>query len=144
MIMVHATCIAFNGSGVLLRGPPGSGKSDLALRALSDGARLVADDQVVLTRKGSKLVASAPSSLQGLIEIRGLGIMRVEADAESELALVVDLTDKGVIERIPEPARCDLMGIELPLFAMTAFEPSALAKLRFAMLAVAEPRRLLR
>jgi len=110
--MPHA--LAFNGSGVLLRGPPGSGKSDLALRALSDGARLVADDQVVLTRKGSKLVASAPSSLQGLIEIRGLGIMRVEADAESELALVVDLTDKGVIERIPEPARCDLMGIELP------------------------------
>jgi len=104
----------------------------------------VADDRVILTRTGAKLVASCPPALQGLIEIRGLGIMRVEADAETELAFVADLTNKGAIDRIPEPKRCELMGVELPLFTLRAFEASALAKLRFALLAVNEPERLLR
>ena len=144
MIMVHATCIAVEGAGVLLRGPSGSGKSDLALRAIDQGARLVADDQVVLTQRGAALVASAPPTLRGLIEIRGLGIMRVECDSECELALVIDLTDKGDIERLPEPARCSLLGIELPLLALSAFEASASAKLRFAVRATLVPGRIVR
>jgi len=137
MVTAHATCIAFDGRGVLLRGSPGSGKSDLALRAIADGARLVADDQVILSRRGSKVVASSPPTLYGMIEIRGLGIMRVEAEAE-----VVDLTDRLSIDRLPEPRRCELIGVDLPLLAMTAFETSALAKLRFALLAACDPDRM--
>ena len=142
MVTAHATCIAFDGRGVLLRGSPGSGKSDLALRAIADGARLVADDQVILSRRGSKVVASSPPTLYGMIEIRGLGIMRVEAEAEAELVLVVDLTDRLSIDRLPEPRRCELIGVDLPLLAMTALETSALAKLRFALLAACDPDRM--
>jgi serine kinase of HPr protein (carbohydrate metabolism regulator) len=136
---IHATCIAFDGKGVLLRGPPGSGKSDLALRAMADGARLIADDHVVLVRDGSRLFASAPASLHGRIEIRGLGIFEVEADRRAELAMIVDLVDPATIERLPAAKRIALAGIELPRFALAPFEASAVAKLRFALMAALDP-----
>ncbi|MDB5393470.1 MAG: putative HPr kinase/phosphorylase, regulates carbohydrate metabolism [Rhodospirillales bacterium] len=142
MLMVHATCIAFAGRGVLLRGPPGSGKSDLALRAIAEGARLIADDQVALARSGENVIASAPSALHGMIEIRGLGIMRVEAAAEAEIALVADLVDAASLERLPDRRHCEILDVELPWLALAPFQSSALVKLRFALLAAAEPGRL--
>jgi HPr kinase/phosphorylase len=140
MIMVHATCIAFDGHGILLRGPAGSGKSDLALRAIDRGAQLVADDQVVLDRDGENLMASAPSSLHGLIEIRGIGIMRMDAAAQVPVALVADLMDAP--ERLPEPRWCEIGGIDIPWLAVAPFEASAPVKLRFALMAALEPERL--
>lgn len=137
MPLVHATCIAFDGIGVLLRGPSGSGKSDLALRAIADGAMLVADDQVALARTGQRVVASAPLSLHGMIEIRGLGIMRVETAAEADIALVADLVDADMIERLPDRRACDLLGIEIPWLALAPFQASAVPKLRFALRALA-------
>ena len=76
MVQVHATCIDVDGVGVLLRGPPGSGKSDLALRLISDGARLVADDRAELTVDSGQITVSPPSEIAGLIEVRGLGVLR--------------------------------------------------------------------
>jgi serine kinase of HPr protein (carbohydrate metabolism regulator) len=148
MLLIHATCIAFNGSGVLLRGASGSGKSDLALRSIDAGARLVADDQVVLEARGGALVASAPAALYGMIEARGLGILRIEADAEAEVALIVDLLSSPAgprprIERMPGLRRIVMAGIGVPTIELNAFEASALSKLRFALMAAAEPNRLL-
>jgi HPr kinase/phosphorylase len=140
MIMVHATCIAFDGHGILLRGPAGSGKSDLALRAIDQGACLVADDQVVLNRDGAIVIASAPSSLHGLIEIRGIGIIRMDAAAQVPVALVADMMDAP--ERLPERRWCDIRGVDIPRFAVAPFEASALVKLRFALMAALEPERL--
>lgn len=140
MIMVHATCIAFDGHGILLRGPAGSGKSDLALRAIDRGAQLIADDQVVLTRDGENLMASAPSSLHGLIEIRGIGIMRMEAAAQVPLALVADLMDTP--ERMPDRRWCEIGGVDIPWAPVAPFEASAPVKLRFALMAALEPERL--
>lgn len=74
METVHATTIAIDGAGVLLRGPSASGKSDLALRLIDDGARLVADDRTVLALRDGIVEASAPPSIRGKIEVRGLGI----------------------------------------------------------------------
>ena len=142
MINAHATCIAFDDLGVLLRGPSGSGKSDLALRAIADGARLVADDRVVLVRDGGSVVASAPKELFGMIEIRGVGIMRLAAADTARVALVADLVDPAAVERFPERRACELEGISLPWIALAAFEGSAVAKLRFAALAAAEPARM--
>lgn len=142
MIMVHATCIAFDGRAVLLRGPSGSGKSDLALRAIAEGAQLIADDQVVLARSGEHVIASAPSALCGMIEIRGLGIMRVEAATEAEIALVADLVGAASIDRLPDRRDCELLGIGLPWLALAPFQSSAVAKLRFALMAAADPGRL--
>jgi len=135
----HATCVAIDGHGVLLRGPSGSGKSDLALRVIADGARLVADDQVVLAVESDAVIGSAPPALHGMIEIRGLGIMRMEAVARARIALVADMTAAEAIERMPQPRRCRVAGIDLPIFAIDPFQASAPAKLRFALAAVLNP-----
>lgn len=135
----HATCIAIDGHGVLLRGASGSGKSDLALRLIADGARLVADDQVVLAVEGDAVIGSAPPALHGMIEIRGLGIMRMEADARAPIALVADMTAADAVERMPEPRQCRLAGIAIPMFAIDPFQASAPAKLRFALAAALNP-----
>jgi RNase adaptor protein for sRNA GlmZ degradation len=139
--LVHATCVAIDGAdgplGVLLRGPPGAGKSDLALRLIDRGARLVADDQCELRCQdgaaGARLVARAPASIAGVLEVRGLGIMEVPSLAEAPVALVVDLVDPEKVERLPEAATEEILGLELPRVALNAFEAAAPAKLHLAL-----------
>jgi serine kinase of HPr protein (carbohydrate metabolism regulator) len=136
-LFIQATCVVVEGAGVLLRGPPGSGKSDLALRLIDGGARLVADDGVELRRHGADVIArlppAAPDSLRGRIEARGLGIAPVPSIAESRLDLVIDLVAPEAVERLPEPETANLLGIELPLLRLAALEPSAPAKVRLAV-----------
>ena len=143
MVTIHATCVAFSGKGVLLRGPSGSGKSDLALRALAAGARLIADDRVELAVQGDSLIASAPESLFGLIEVRGLGVVKVQADAWAPVALVADLGPDSVVDRMPEQLHCEVGGVTLPWMLLAPFESSAVAKLHLALQTVLEPERLL-
>ena len=95
-LLVNATAIAIDGRAVLFRGPSGAGKSDLALRLIDDGARLVADDQVELRREGEHILVRAPATIAGLIEIRGVGILRVDALAEAKLAMFADLFRKKI------------------------------------------------
>jgi HPr kinase/phosphorylase len=143
--LVHATCVALRPRGrtwraVLLRGPSGAGKSDLALRLIESGARLVSDDQTELVRKGSAVIATPPARIAGLIEARGVGIVRLARGqllARAPVALLVDLVPTERIERLPEPARERLLGIDLPVLALAPFEPSALAKLRLALARIA-------
>lgn len=138
---VHATCVALQASGrqwrgVLLRGPSGAGKSDLALRLIDAGAKLVADDQTALFRRGRSLIAAPPGTISGLMEVRGLGIVQVGRSrqrARVPVALLVDLVPPEKIERMPEPAREDVLGVDLPVIALAPFEASASAKLRLAL-----------
>lgn len=144
-MLVHATCVALRPHGtssgrtwraVLLRGPSGAGKSDLALRLLEAGGRLVADDQTRLTRRGRALVATAPATLAGLIEVRGVGIVKLargQVLAQAPLALLVDLVPADRVERLPEPAEETLLDVDLPVLALAPFEASAPAKLRLAL-----------
>ena len=97
-MLLHASCAALDGAGVLLLGPSGAGKSDLLLRLIDRGFELVADDQVWLEDG----VAQAPLALAGLLEIRGLGLMRMSYAASARLALTVRLE---TAERLPEPER---------------------------------------
>ncbi len=125
---------------MLLRGPAGSGKSDLALRLLEDGARLIADDQTHLAKKGHALIASPPPALAGMIEVRGLGIVklpRARLMAAAPLALLVDLVRAEEVERMPEPAHETVQDVELPRLAVAPFEASAVAKLRLALAQIA-------
>ena len=135
MIKVHATCVEWGGGAVLLRGPPGSGKSDLGLRLIDDGGRLVADDQVQLDAIEGFLVASAPPPIAGKIEVRGLGPTELPEEkvaVSAQVALIADLVD-GEVERLPEPARCILAGIDLPVLKLCPFEASAAAKVKVAL-----------
>ncbi len=135
---LHATAVALAGKAVLLRGAPGSGKSDLALRLMEGGAELVADDQTCLSRRGAELWAAAPEPLKDLMEVRGIGIVRVPSLAEAPVALLVDLVPIPEVERCPEPEREVLLGIELPRMRLNAAEASAPAKLRLALCLAAD------
>src|SRR5882672_7124704 len=132
---VHATCVALRQGrtwrAVLLRGPSGAGKSDLALRLIETGWRLVADDQTELSRQGRTVIATAPARIAGLIEARGLGIVKVGRDQlvrRAVVALLVDLAQPERIERLPEPANESVLGIDLPVVSLAPFEASASAK----------------
>jgi HPr kinase/phosphorylase len=133
MIRVHGTCIALSGEGVLLRGPSGSGKSDLALRMIDGGALLVADDQTELRRSGDAVIATPPAAIAGRIELRGVGILPCACIDQVRLCLVVDLVVPGAVERLPEPRSQSYFGCPLPLLALAPFEASAPAKIRFAL-----------
>ena len=137
MIRVHGTSVALGDEGVLLRGPSGSGKSDLALRLIDQGARLVADDQTELHIEGDAIAMTAPATIAGQLEVRGIGIVQVPSVPVAALRLVVDLTDPAMIERLPEPRHCDVLGHNVPLIALAPFEASAVAKLRLALRATA-------
>ena len=140
--VVHATAIALGGRAALIRGPSRAGKSDLALRCLATGpcsiARdpvlLVADDQVLLKRVGSRLTASAPATIRGKLEVSGVGILIVPAVATADVVLVVELSRTRDLERMPDPAaRTTILGIELPILRLEPFEASAQAKLLIAL-----------
>jgi HPr kinase/phosphorylase len=130
---VHATTVALAGRAVLLRGAPGSGKSDLALRLVEEGAALVADDQTRLSRRGAELWAAAPAPLKDMIEVRGVGIVRINALDEAPVALLIDLVGEAEMERLPEPQRESLLGVLLPRLKLNAAAASAPAKVRLAL-----------
>jgi HPr kinase/phosphorylase len=138
-LLLHATAVAIDGRAVLLRGPSGAGKSDLALRLIDGGARLVADDQSELHRRGDLLVVRAPATIAGLFEVRGLGLLRLDAPAEAPVGLIADLVAADRIERLPPRRGETILGVAVPLVEIAPFEASAAAKLRLALRFLAEP-----
>ena len=134
-LLVHGTAVALDNRAVLLRGPSGSGKSDLALRLIDAGGRLVADDYSQLWREGDAILVRAPQTLSGLIEARGIGIIRVDPMATAPLALIADLVAPQSVERLPEPHSETIFGLAIPVVAIAPFEASAAVKLRLALTA---------
>jgi len=135
---VHASCVAIAGRGVLLTGKSGAGKSDLALRLIDDGARLVADDRTILFLVKGALYARAPESIKGLLEIRGIGIVACSSLPKVRIALVVRLGREG--RRLPAPdiyhMPMALKGAKpVPQIALDARFASAPAKIRMALAA---------
>lgn len=134
---IHATCVDVDGYGVLLLGPPGAGKSDLALRLIADERnRLVADDRVDLSVRGQMLRAAPPASLAGKLEVRGIGIVDSEYLPGTSIRLAVELVAAGAVERLPDPAETEWLGINVPLIRLNAFESSTAAKVRLAAIRV--------
>lgn len=136
MQTVHATTVALGEAGVLIRGPSGSGKSDLALRLVDGGGLLVADDRTALVAEGGILVARPPSVIAGRMEVRGLGVVRVPFRPLVRLRLIVDLVPadaKAAPERMPTAIRAELCGVALPCLRLRASEASAAAKIRLAV-----------
>ncbi len=132
---LHGSCVALEHDGVLILGPSGAGKSDLVLRLIGRGWTLVADDQVEILADGGALFATPPAPLRGMLEIRGLGLMRdLAVTSPARLRLAVALLEPGAaMPRLPDPSTWSAHHIALPQVALRGLEPSAPDKVAFAL-----------
>jgi HPr kinase/phosphorylase len=123
---LHASCIARQGRGLLILGPSGVGKSALALQLMALGADLVADDQTRIVRRGSALIASCPPAIRGVIEARGMGLLRAPSLDKVEIVLAIDLAQTET-DRFPPRRSLTLLQcrIDLALNAPGAHFPAA-------------------
>ncbi len=133
---VHATTVAIEGRGVLIRGESGSGKSDLALRLIDRGATLVSDDYTQVAARDGQAIATPAPNIAGLIEVRGLGPVAMPHIAEAPVALIVTLSPPAslVPERYPpEGLTARLCGVDVPLMHLYGLEASAPLKVELAL-----------
>ena len=129
---LHASTVAKDGRAVLITGPSGSGKSDLALRLIDRGFTLVSDDRTVVKRDSDRLLAAAAQNLAGKLEIRGIGIVEVDSVSDIPVALIIEL--RSDIERMPDDSRERLiLGVPVPLISIDAMTASAASKAAFAL-----------
>ena len=132
---LHATSVAIDGRAILLCGPSGSGKSDLALRLIDRGAVLVSDDYTLVKRIDGRLIATAPTTIVGKLEVRGIGIVPMSHVAEAPVALLIDLFDK--VERMPlAPSLRTVAGMDVPVAKLVPLEASAPVKVELALRAL--------
>ncbi len=135
--MVHGSAVAIHGNGVLLLGPSGSGKSDLALRLIDRGAKLICDDVVNIENSNNLPVMICAPNIAGKIEVRGIGICPVEFVQSAPLRLIVQLT-QDVDRMPPEHQRITLAGYSTPMFRLPPFQPSSAIKVEWALRSVIE------
>lgn len=129
-VILHGTAVALEGRALLIRGASGSGKSALALELMALGSALVADDRVRVERRNEALILSAPEAIRGLIEARGVGILRAETVPEAKLAAIVDL-DREESARLPEIRHETLLSCPVPLLHNFARHHFAAALLQY-------------
>ncbi|MCH2547559.1 MAG: HPr kinase/phosphatase C-terminal domain-containing protein [Alphaproteobacteria bacterium] len=130
---MHASCVSIGSCGVLLFGKSGSGKSDVALRLMARGAMLVADDQVILSAEDHTLIASVDDKIRGLLEIRGVGLVRYPVANNIPVRLAVNLVPLEDIEHIPTPQNFEKMGIAIPQISIYGFDSSTPEKIYAAL-----------
>ncbi len=141
MTCLHATCVEWDETGILICGASGSGKSDLALRLIDAGAELVADDRTVVENRGGALVATCPDLIKGLIEVRGVGVVEQPFVPETNVLLKIDLRPAGEIERMPAPETELIENVSVSVFNLNAFEFSAVAKVKTMVRIVGNKRK---
>jgi serine kinase of HPr protein (carbohydrate metabolism regulator) len=133
---LHASSVAIGGKAVLIVGPSGSGKSDLALRLIDRGATLISDDQTLARLNGDNLIASSIGTIKGKIEVRGIGIVEMPSLSDIPIALIIDL--RGAVERFPlDTGARNIAGRMVPVVALSPFEASAPIKVELALKAIA-------
>jgi serine kinase of HPr protein (carbohydrate metabolism regulator) len=129
---IHVSSVAIDGRAVLIGGLSGKGKSDLALRLIDRGARLVSDDYTIVRRRDGRLVATAPATIAGQIEVRGVGLLEFPYDEDVPVGLLVDLDLHP--ERLPEMGETRMLaGTAVPVIGLAALEASAPIKVEAAL-----------
>ncbi len=130
---IHASCVSLQRKGVLLLGDSKAGKSDMILRLIElCQAKLVADDRVDISLQNNQIKASCPQNLAGLLEVRGVGIVKYPYQKQTTIKLVVQLTAEP-LERMPEKQFYTLGKIQIPLLYINPFENSAPLKVKAAL-----------
>lgn len=129
---LHASSVEISGCAVLILGRSGSGKSDLTLRLIDRGATLISDDYTIVKRVEGRLLATAPPNIQGKLEVRGLGMLEFQTAKDVPVCLYVDLDEE--VQRLPEMQQPrKIAGVEVPMIALRALEPSAPIKVEVAL-----------
>ena len=129
---VHTSCVAIGGRAVLIGGRSGKGKSDLALRLIDRGAALVSDDYTLVRRVEGRLLATAPETITGKIEVRGVGILEFPVERDVPVALIVDL-DLDVTRLPTMSEERPIAGVAIPVIGLSALEASAPIKVEAAL-----------
>lgn len=129
---VHASCVAIDGRAVLIGGRSGMGKSDLALRLIDRGAALVSDDYTLVRRIEGRLLATAPETIEGKIEVRGVGIVEFPVERDVPVALFVDLDMDPTRLPMAREERA-IAGVQIPVVGLSALEASAPIKVEAAL-----------
>jgi len=130
---LHATCVAIQNKAVLISGKPGSGKSSLALHLIDRGAVLISDDQTFLVEEKGHLIAKAPSTFKGILEVRGVGLCSFPYEERAPFGLWVEICEEKVLERLPMPAFVEYYGIKLPLLKLLKDDPLAAIKVELKL-----------
>ncbi len=148
-IIVHATAVALKAPdgasvAVLLRGQSGTGKSDLAFRLIEAKGQLICDDQVTLERRQDKIMAEAVDAIAGLMEIRGVGLVKFDTAPQTILRLVIDLVPRQHVPRLPEWESVEILGVPLPRLQLHGFDAATPLKIVKAIELVYRPGLLVR
>ncbi len=144
-IILHGTAVTIRGSdfpasAVLLRGFSGRGKSDLAVRLIHAGATLICDDQVSCKRRqDDKIMVEPVASISGLLEVRGIGLLKYPVASPTQLRLVVDLVPREEVPRLPDQETVDILGVAITALKLHAFDASTPAKIIKAIELVHRP-----
>jgi HPr kinase/phosphorylase len=136
---IHASCVSVNNKAILLLGESGSGKSDLALRLIDRGAQLIADDYTDITANGNILTAAPPQKLEGLLEVRGIGILTLPFIRDIKVEMAINLIPRKEVERLPDEQFFDCQTFfgcnqqKIPLLSLHAYDASTPAKIFFSI-----------
>jgi serine kinase of HPr protein (carbohydrate metabolism regulator) len=136
----HACALEIHQKGILIKGVSGSGKTSLCLGLLEQAERrqigcfFITDDQALISFKSGKIFASAPESIQGLVEIRGYGIIPYSNKTRTEISLVVELVDDATVERMPDTTTIELENTIVPYLKVPIRHENQAVRIVFAWL----------
>ena len=128
----QSTCLEIGSRALLIEGPPGSGKSSLALILIDRGAKLIGDDSIMLEADGGRLIARPHPNTRGLLEVRNLGLIEMPVCNGAPVSLVLHL-DEAAPRYVERPETVTIEGVALPMLRLWPDTPALAIKAELAL-----------